>query len=168
MDISNVQRLILSNQYKIMTFLDPDNAERYRRYQTIIERGFGLQMNELERDFTELSEETCRTIINIMEMYHALQISNINLRDYLKEKADIDERRLNFLGFDAATESRYLSYVRFLVNTEGRYTHFDSGSHGFNSQTPMWDKYQRMLAIWQACPRQYHLCAVEIVQILNA
>lgn len=168
MDISNVQRLILSNQYKIMTFLDPDNAERYRRYQTIIERGFGLQMNELERDFTELSEETCRTIINIMEMYHALQISNTNLRDYLKEKADIDERRLNFLGFDAATESRYLSYVRFLVNTEGRYTHFDSGSHGFNSQTPMWDKYQRMLAIWQACPRQYHLCAVEIVQILNA
>lgn len=168
MDISNVQRLILSNQYKIMTFLDPDNAERYRRYQTIIERGFGLQMNELERDFTELSEETCRTIINIMEMYHALQISNSNLRDYLKEKADIDERRLNFLGFDAATESRYLSYVRFLVNTEGRYTHFDSGSHGFNSQTPMWDKYQRMLAIWQACPRQYHLCAVEIVQILNA
>lgn len=168
MDISNVQRLILSNQYKIMTFLDPDNAERYRRYQTIIERGFGLQMNELERDFTELSEETCRTIINIMEMYHALQISNINLRDYLKEKADIDERRLNFLGFDAATESRYLSYVRFLVNTEGRYTHFDSGSHGFNSQTPMWDKYQRMLTIWQACPRQYHLCAVEIVQILNA
>ncbi len=168
MEISNVQRLILSNQYKIMTLLDPDNAERYRRYQTIIERGFGLQMNELERDFTELSEDTCRTIINIMEMYHALQISNDNLRDNLKDKATIDERRLNFLGFDAATESRYLSYVRFLVNIEGRYTHFDSGSHGFNSQTPMWDKYQRMLAIWQSCPRQYHLCAVEIVQVLNA
>ena len=50
-------------------------------------------------------------------------------------------------AFDAATESRYLSYVRFMVNTEGRYTHFDSGSHGFNSQTPMWEKYQRMLAV---------------------
>ena len=72
------------------------------------------------------------------------------------------------LGFDAATEARYLSYVRFLVSTEGRYTHFDSGSHGFNAQTKMWEKYQRMLAIWLACPRQYHLSAVEIAQIINA
>ncbi|WP_242550023.1 YfbU family protein, partial [Pantoea agglomerans] len=40
---------------------------------------------------------------------------------------------------------------------EGRYTHFDSGTHGFNAQTPMWEKYQRMLALWQTCPRQYHL-----------
>ena len=31
----------------------------------------------------------------------------------LKEKQDLDERRPAFLGFDAATEARYLSYVRF-------------------------------------------------------
>ncbi len=44
MEMTNAQRLILSNQYKMMTMLDPDNAERYRRLQTIIERGYGLQM----------------------------------------------------------------------------------------------------------------------------
>nr|WP_304188580.1 YfbU family protein [Hafnia alvei] len=164
MEMTNAQRLILSNQYKMMTMMDPDNAERYRRLQTIIERGFGLQMRELDRDFGELSEDTCRTIINIMEMHHALQVSFNNL----KEKQGLDPRRLEFLGFDAATESRYLSYVRFMVGTEGRYTHFDSGTHGFNAQTKMWDKYQRMLSIWQSCPRQYHLSAVEIAQIINA
>lgn len=47
MEMTNAQRLILSNQYKMMTMLDPDNAERYRRLQTIIERGYGLQMREL-------------------------------------------------------------------------------------------------------------------------
>lgn len=31
MEMTNAQRLILSNQYKMMTMLDPDNAERYRR-----------------------------------------------------------------------------------------------------------------------------------------
>ncbi|MGX8873418.1 YfbU family protein, partial [Escherichia coli] len=31
-----------------------------------------------------------------------------------------------------------------------------------------WEKYQRMLAVWLACPRQYHLSSVEIQQILNA
>ena len=28
MEMTNAQRLILSNQYKMMTMLDPDNAER--------------------------------------------------------------------------------------------------------------------------------------------
>ena len=72
MEMTNAQRLILSNQYKMMTMLDPDNAERYRRLQTIIERGYGLQMRELDREFGQLTEETCRTVIDIMEMYHAL------------------------------------------------------------------------------------------------
>ncbi len=113
---------------------DPDNAERYRRLQTIIERGYGLQMRELDREFGQLTEETCRTVIDIMEMYHALHVSWTNLKD----AAGIDERRVTFLGFDAATEARYLGYVRFMVNVEGRYSHFDAGTHGFNSQTPMW------------------------------
>lgn len=164
MEMTHAQRLILSNQYKMMTMLDPDNIERYRRLQTIVERGFGLQMRELDRDFGMLTEETCRTIINIMEMHHALQVSFSNLAD----TNGVDPRRIEFLGFDAATESRYLSYVRFMVNTEGRYTHFDAGTHGFNSQTKMWEKYQRMLTTWQECPRQYHLSAVEISQIINA
>lgn len=57
MEMTNAQRLILSNQYKMMTMLDPANAERYRRLQTIIERGYGLQMRELDREFGELKEE---------------------------------------------------------------------------------------------------------------
>lgn len=75
MEMTNAQRLILSNQYKMMTMMDPDNAECYRRLQTIVERGYGLQMRELDREFGELSEDVCRTIINIMEMHHALQVS---------------------------------------------------------------------------------------------
>ncbi|MFS2224732.1 YfbU family protein [Pantoea sp. B65] len=164
MEMTNAQRLILSNQYKMMTMLDPDNAERYRRQQTIIERGYGLQMCELDRDFGDLSEEVCRTIIAIMEMHHAMHVSWTNLKD----SSGLEERRLAFLGFDAATEARYLGYVRFMVNIEGRYTHFDSGTHGFNAQTPMWEKYHRMLTVWQTCPRQYHLSANEIAQIINA
>ncbi|WP_256738401.1 YfbU family protein, partial [Cronobacter sakazakii] len=103
MEMTHAQRLILSNQYKMMTLLDPENGERYRRLQTIIERGYGLQMRELDRDFGELSEETCRTVIDIMEMYHALQVSRSNM----KEGQSIDERRVTFLGFDAATEARF-------------------------------------------------------------
>ncbi|MFG6077499.1 YfbU family protein [Erwinia sp. OPT-41] len=164
MEMSHAQRLILSNQYKLMILLDPDNLERYRRLQTIVERGYGLQMRELDREFGELPESVCRTLIDIMEMHHALHVSWTNLKD----PSEIEARRLQFLGFDAATEARFLGYVRFMVQIEGRYTQFDAGSHGFNAQTPMWEKYQRMLAVWHTCPRQYHLSANEIAQIINA
>src|SRR5689334_22824008 len=99
MEMTHAQRLILTNQYKIMAMLEPENAERFRRYQTIIERGYALQMRELDKEFGELSEATCRTVIDIMEMHHALHVSWSNL----KEKSQTDERRLAFLGFDAAT-----------------------------------------------------------------
>ncbi len=64
---------------------------------------------------------------------------------------------------------RVISAMCVLWSTfEGRYSHFDAGTHGFNSQTPMWEKYQRMLSVWHACPRQYHLSSNEINQIINA
>jgi len=164
MEMTPAQRLILTNQYKIMAMLEPENAEQFRRYQTIIERGYALQMRELNTASGELSEATCQTVIDMMEMHHALHVSWSNLKD----KGQLEARRLAFLGFDAATEAHLLGYVRFMINTEGRYTHFDSGTHGFNAQTPMWEKYQRMLALWQTCPRQNHLSANEIAQVINA
>ncbi len=63
----------------------------------------------------------------------------------MQDQQSIDERRVTFLGFDAATEARYLGYVRFMVNVEGRYTHFDAGTHGFNAQTPMGKNISRGL-----------------------
>ncbi len=57
MEMTYAQRLILSNQYKMMAMLEPDNAELYRRYQTILERGYGLQMHELDKEFGELTEK---------------------------------------------------------------------------------------------------------------
>lgn len=42
MEMTNVQSLILSNQYKMLIILDPNNAKRYQCCQTIIEYGFDL------------------------------------------------------------------------------------------------------------------------------
>lgn len=69
MEMSNTQRLILSNQYKLMSQLDPSNAAKYQRLKTIIERGYELQMCELNKEFGCISEAQCREVIDIMEMY---------------------------------------------------------------------------------------------------
>ncbi|MFP1591718.1 YfbU family protein [Escherichia coli] len=164
MEMTNAQRLILSNQYKMMTMLDPANAERYRRLQTIIERGYGLQMRELDQRVWRAERRNLRTIIDIMEMYHALHVSWSNLQD----QQSIDERRVTFLGFDAATEARSSVMSALWLMWKGAIPILTPGTHGFNAQTPMWEKYQRMLNVWHACPRQYHLSANEINQIINA
>ena len=73
MEMTNAQRLILSNQYYLMSQMDPENAAKYSRLQTIVERGYGLQMRELDKEFGCLKEAECREIIDIMEMFHAMQ-----------------------------------------------------------------------------------------------
>lgn len=166
MEMTNAQRLILSNQYYLMSQMNPENAAKYQRLQTIVERGYELQMQELNKEFGCITENECREIINIMEMYHAMQESNKMLND--QEQAKVDQRRLNFLGFDIISEAQLVHYVRFLVDSEGLYPQFEKGEHHFNAQMPMLDKYRRMLATWQKCPRQYHLSATAFEQIFNA
>ncbi|MDN3701420.1 YfbU family protein [Vibrio artabrorum] len=166
MEMTNAQRLILSNQYYLMSQMDPENATKYQRLQTIVERGYELQMRELNKEFGCLTEVECREIIDIMEMYHAMQESNKMLAE--QEQAEVDQRRLQFLGFDIASEAQIVHYVRFLVDSEGLYPQFDKADHHFNSQMPMLEKYRRMLTTWRNCPRQYHLCATELSQIFNA
>ena len=166
MEMTNAQRLILSNQYFLMSQMDPNNANKYKRLQTIVERGYELQMRELNKEFGCLTEAECREVIDILEMYHAMQESHKMLADC--DGKEVDQRRLQFLGFDIAREAQLVHYVRFLVDSEGFYTQFDKADHHFNSQMPMLDKYRRMLTTWRNCPRQYHLSAAEFKQIFNA
>ena len=44
MNMNHAQRLILSNQYEILQKLNPEKAVHYQRCQTIIERGYCLQL----------------------------------------------------------------------------------------------------------------------------
>ena len=166
MEMTNAQRLILSNQYYLMSQMDPENSAKYQRLQTVVERGYELQMRERNKEFGCLTEAECREVIDIMEMYHAMQESNKMLAE--QERAEVDQRRLQFLGFDIASEAQSVHYVRFLVDSEGLYPQFDKADHHFNSQMPMLEKYRRMLTTWRNCPRQYHLCATELSQIFSA
>ncbi|CAM3740677.1 YfbU family protein [Vibrio aquimaris] len=165
MEMTNAQRLILSNQYQLMSQLDPENKAKYSRLRNIVERGYALHLRELDKNFGVLDEVECRKTIDVMEMFHAMQESYKGLTQEAQNK--IEPRRLTFLGFDMATESEYVHYVRFLVSSEGAYPSFDQ-THQFNAQMPMLDKYHRMLDVWRTCPRQYHLCDNEITRIINA
>ncbi|PJG81920.1 YfbU family protein [Caviibacterium pharyngocola] len=164
MEMTSTQRLILANQYKLMGLLEPNNAKKYQRLEAIVKGGFGLELKELDKEFSDISEEECRTVLDTLEMYHALQVSYNNLGD----KSSVTPHRLQFAGYCAVREKKYLNYLRFITGTEGKYQEFMRCEHGCDSQTPMWDKYSKMLEIWRTCPHEYHLSMAEIQKILNA
>lgn len=100
MEMTSTQRLILANQYKLMSLLDPTNAQKYQRLETIVKGGSGLELKELDKDFSDISETECRIVLDTLEMYHALQVSYNNLAD----KSALNAHRLQFAGYCAVRE----------------------------------------------------------------
>lgn len=164
MEMTSTQRLILANQYKLMGLLDPTNAQKYQRLEAIVKGGFGLELKELDKDFSDISETECRIVLDTLEMYHALQVSYNNLAD----KSSLNAHRLQFAGYCAVREKKYLNYLRFVTSESSKYQEFMRCAHGCDSQTPMWDKYLKMLDVWRSCPHEYHLSMAEIQKIINA
>lgn len=164
MEMSSIQRLILANQYKFLALLDPSNAAKYERFEAIIKGGFALEFKSLDSEFSYLSEQECQDVLDTLEMYKALNVSYNNLND----QSTVTPHRLKFVGYCAVREKKYLNYLRFITGTEGKYQEFMNCEHGCDAQTPMRDKYSKMLDIWRQCPHGYHLSMQEIQNILNA
>ena len=60
MNMNHAQRLILSNQYEILSKLNPEKADYYHRCKTIVERGLLFTDAGVGKEFGHLTEETCR------------------------------------------------------------------------------------------------------------
>lgn len=166
MNMNHVQRMILSNQYEIMSKLNPENAAYYQRCKTIVERGYCLEMLELEKEFGHLTAETCQEVIDTLEMHHALKVSYENLPE--SDRAEVAATRIDFIGYARAYERQLADYACFLLDSEKRFPELNKVGAELNSEIAMQDKYQRMLAMWRDCPRHYKLSIQEIRNIISA
>jgi uncharacterized protein YfbU (UPF0304 family) len=74
-------------------------------------------------------------------MFRSLQFSYEELND----KNGIDERLIQFPGFDGNDESVELRYVQYHLEDLGNYKELSESSHnvGFNSHEPLLDTYRR-------------------------
>ncbi|MGL5285829.1 hypothetical protein SAMN05880558_10420 [Aeromonas sp. RU39B] len=166
MNMSPTERLILSNQYEILAKLNPEKTAFYQRAQTIIERGYCLQLLELEKSFGHLTKETCQEVIDTLEMHHALAVSWDNLTPV--DQAEFTPGRFKFHGYSRSQEHELADYVCFLLEVDKRFPEVDCPCEELSSDIAMRDKYQRMLAIWRECPRHYKLSVQELRKIINA
>ena len=107
MELSLKDRLILSNQYRILEKLYPEEADSLANDRRAIENGYTMNYAWLTGHLLdELSEERCNEVWDILEMHRALNFTYRNLKD----KEGIDEKKLKFRGFDGNEETKQFSY----------------------------------------------------------
>lgn len=135
MKLTKVERLVLANQYLILSKLSPENAEEYNRVREALEYGYETAYQDAfaARLVDELSVDECMLVIHAMDMYQGIQVAYGRLED----KARIEEQSTLFPGFDGNHETAYMTYARFLVEKEQRFASLKLGSDGFNSHMPM-------------------------------
>jgi hypothetical protein len=167
MDLSLTERVIIANQFKILEKLYPDEAEYYSNYRKALECGYKLHYADIVENFyDEMSEEDCREVIDILDMYRALTYSYNRLPD----KAGIDERDIHFDGFDGNEETSQYLYAQYFIVDLDRFKeltygqkHPDLNSHGHRLQ-----KYRTMLEVWKSFNDRHNLNPDQIRAILDA
>lgn len=68
--LSYVERVILRNQYRILSYLD-EEPKRYRLLEEAVANGFeGYEFDDVNRDI--VSREQTREVVEILEMYYTM------------------------------------------------------------------------------------------------
>ena len=155
-ELSLKDRLYLVNQYRILQKLSENDWEKkdYENLIEILSKGYVIHYDDLFLEIypEELSIETSRKALDILEMYRGIIFSVENLR---KEgtKINISNDQIRFPGFDGNDniEGAMMNYITFFIENLGRYNEIKALSGGdYNSHCSMLNTYDRMLKIWNA------------------
>jgi uncharacterized protein len=165
-ELNKFERRLLANQYHILSLIDQSNADHYNKLRDALENGYiASYQDDLFAGLLDgLSVEQCTFVLEVMNMYDALQRSY----DRLDDKQGIEEERTTFPGFDSDYELEHMGYARFVVEREGRFTHLRAHSQDFTSHTPMLDRYRRMYDVWRLTANRYGLTRDDIAAIVDA
>lgn len=162
--LSDGERLILANQYRILARLYPEEADRHLLCVDILQRGFSAFYGDV---FGNIQEEMTRKdrehVVCILRIYEALQNSYAKLHD----KSEIDASALRFPGFDGNRESQMLGFARALRES-GRFDKVETVTPNLDSHHLQWMEYRRMINTWRTFGSPSELTKLRIRRILSA
>lgn len=166
-ELTERDRLIIANQLKVLEKLYPDEAKDYSLHRKAIEDGYKLHYSWLtDRLYDEMSEEDCKEVLDILEMYRAITFSYQRAKD----KEGLDESEIKFHGFDGNEECKQFGYAMYFIIDLGRYDELrgkaeypDLNSHGFITLS----QYRKMLKIWKSYKDKHLLTIAQIKELLG-
>jgi len=162
MELTRVERWLLSNQYQILEFVDEANATQYQENREVIEGGYEREYDAICQhiDDATLSPDECREVLDIRRMFARLQSSY----DLLQTPSNVQQQDVAFPGFNGNCETKCLYYARYC----GCFTELECVGDDLNShRIPMLDRYRRMLAEWRASEDRNELTGEDLVRIIG-
>jgi uncharacterized protein YfbU (UPF0304 family) len=170
MEITRIERTILSNQYEILGIIDSENKDHFDMMKKILDSGFEFlyddALNSTYPDEETLSYDNCLLVIHILDMFRAITDSLSKVTD----KTSIDTSNLKFRGFDGNNEPTFLDFAKFFCTEFGgpRFPEIGQGIDNFNSHMPTLDTYGRMLEEWNRLKNRNELSKDELISISKA
>ncbi len=167
MKLSQMERLILVNQYLILENLYPEDARDYALIRRAIECGYESRYCEAFKhlcpDNEVLSEAEGERVHKILDMFRALKCSYNKLDD----KAGIEPKKVALWGFDGNNESVYMGYARYLIEDCQAWGELREDAV-FNRHLPSLSRYNRMLEVWNSYGNdKYMLSKEQILSIIE-
>lgn len=161
------KRMVLINQYTILSHVDPDQADMWERSVEKVRDHWPLDdlpgvdwlMEARRNPFTEEDRDF---VYDVFSMHDALQhAENENV-------VPAGARSAEFAGFDGNGETKYMSYARSLVKHDGKWDYLRFANRDFNAHHPTLDLYRRMLDEWKKHGRPFELTADQYTAIMDA
>lgn len=139
--LTDTERLILANQYEILSLLQKDDA--YARWADNLRDGYEWLYSQcFDHLSPNLPQSKVDHVLAILGIYSDLRYSY----DRLPDKSGIEPDQVEFPGFDGNNESELLGFASAL-RLAGRFTE-TLGKHDKNSHSPTTEIYGRMIERW--------------------
>jgi uncharacterized protein YfbU (UPF0304 family) len=167
MNLTKTERLIIANQFRILEKLYPEEAQYYAVQRKALEYGYKLHYADIVDHLgDEMTEDECREVVDILDMYRALTFSFPEL----KNNKDVQESEIHFDGFDGNEETNQYLYAQYFILDLERFTELTYGQKfpDLNSHWPKLERYRKMLEIWKSFDDRHHLTSKQIRAILDS
>lgn len=148
-ELTNVQRQILHNQYQILSMLDEENNDEYEYKMKILYEGYERDYSDVINVFSNESitdYETCQETSDILNMNRIIQSVISKLSN--QEKEELELSWIEFDGFDANNDKHY-SYAKHQIDS-GKWAELrgkELNSHTSSSIR----RYRKMLPAFNQC-----------------
>lgn len=172
MNLNKKDRLILSNQYRILEALYPDEAKDFQIARTAVEKGFEIAyaFNAEHIDDEVLNQDECNFVLEVLAMHRAMNFALKNIKQENPDYAEITDENIHFEGFDGNNETKHMSFTQYFIHDLDRFRELTNGNEyaDFNSHSPKVEVYERQIEVWKALPNKYELTAENLITLIEA
>lgn len=175
MKLSKAERLILANQYQLLSTTENEylSKETCQNYSTILLEGYELLYDDIFSGMDHIvSSEKGRFVLDVLTMYRIISNSFNRLSETSLTKEDIA-----FRGFDGNDETEEFSFFKFFTNKYNRFEDLkenefmreNSHGHTISRYEKELDTYNKIIKSKKGeyFPRDHELNEDEIRMVLN-